>query len=74
MKRTAMQQHIEWLKDTLEIAEENKLIIANILRLCLKDAEQKLSIDKDQMIEFAIDYVHQDCSAETLYNKTFNKE
>jgi hypothetical protein len=50
MKQTAMQQHIEWLKSTIKIAEEQTPVLVNILKLCLNDAEQKLSIEKEQKI------------------------
>lgn len=49
-KQTAMQEHIEWLKATLEICKENALSLVNCLELCLKDAESKLEIEKQQII------------------------
>ena len=71
MKQTAMQQHIEWLKDTLEIAEKNKLIIANILKLCIEDAEQKLSMEKDQIERAFIASKMTLKDEEQYYNETF---
>ena len=75
MKQTAMQEHIEWLKATIEIAEEQDPILVNTLKLCLNDATQRLEMEKEQIIEacmyeFADDYD----SAEEYYNETFKSE
>ena len=51
MKQTAMQQHIEWLKATIEIAEEQYPILVNTLKLCLNDATQRLEMEKEQIID-----------------------
>ena len=48
MKQTAMQEHIEWLKATIEIAEEQYPILVNTLKLCLNDATQRLAMEKEQ--------------------------
>ena len=48
MKQTAMQEHIEWLKATIEIAEEQCPILVNTLKLCLNDATQSLEMEKEQ--------------------------
>lgn len=53
MKQTAMQEHIEWLKATIEIAEEQCPILVNTLKLCLNDATQRLEMEKEQIIDFA---------------------
>jgi hypothetical protein len=47
--KTAMQEHIEWLKATLEICKENASSLVNCLELCLKDAESKLEMEKEQL-------------------------
>ncbi len=44
-----MQEHIEWLKATLEICKENASSLVNCLELCLKDAESKLEMEKKQL-------------------------
>ena len=46
-----MQEHIEWLKATIEIAEEQAPILVSSLKLCLGDATQKLELEKQQIIE-----------------------
>lgn len=53
MKQTAMQEHIEWLKATIEIAEEQSPILVNALKLCLIDATQRLAMEKDQSHKYA---------------------
>jgi hypothetical protein len=47
-KKTAMQQHIEWLEATIEIAEQQAPVLVNALNLCLNDAKQKLQMEKEQ--------------------------
>ena len=49
MKQTAMQEHIEWLKATIEMAEEQSPILVNALKLCLNDATQRLEMEKEQI-------------------------
>jgi hypothetical protein len=49
MKQTAMQEHIEWLKSTLEICEEHATPLINCLKLCISDAEYKLKLEKEQI-------------------------
>jgi len=51
MKQTAMQEHIEWLKATIEIAQEQTPILVNVLKLCLNDATQRLAMEKEQIEE-----------------------
>ncbi len=86
--KTAIQEHIEWLKATLEICKENAPSLINCLKLCLKDAESKLEIEKEQIMsawhnglanqtEFFSDHtgtiIRANC-AEQYYNETFKKE
>lgn len=49
--KTAMQEHIDWLKSTLEICEEHATPLINCLKLCISDAESKLEMEKEQIIE-----------------------
>jgi len=49
--KTAMQEHIEWLKATLDICKENAPSLVNCLELCINDAESKLEMEKEQIIE-----------------------
>jgi len=79
MKQTAMQQHIEWLKSTIEIAEEQSPILVNALKLCLNDATQRLEMEKEQIIhawrEGDNDSMYEprelDQQAEQYYNKQY---
>ena len=50
MTQTAMQQHIEWLESTIEIAQEQTPILVNVLKLCLNDATQRLAMEKEQIV------------------------
>ena len=50
-KQTAMQQHIEWLEATIEIAEQQAPVLVNALNLCLNDAKQKLQMEKEQITQ-----------------------
>ena len=78
MKQTAMQEHIEWLKATIEIAEEQYPILVNTLKLCLNDAIQRLEMEKEQIIDAYYqgdadsDNIHVD--AQQYYNETFKSE
>ena len=79
MKQTAMQEHIEWLKATIEIAEEQSPILVNALKLCLNDATQRLEMEKEQIIEannrgwkVARENIFE--PAEQYYNETFKTE
>ena len=72
MKQTAMQEHIEWLKATIEIAEEQYPILVNTLKLCLNDATQRLEMEKEQIID-ARDALFNG-TPEQYYNETFKSE
>jgi len=82
--KTAMQEHIEWLKATLEICKENAPSLINCLKLCLKDAESKLEMEKEQ-IKNAYKhgqnngYMYKDGNSNIIqskeyYNETFKSE
>lgn len=49
--KTAMQEHIDWLKSTLEICEEHATPLINCLKLCISNAKSKLEMEKEQIIE-----------------------
>jgi hypothetical protein len=49
--KTAMQEHIEWLKSTIDISKEHAPTLVNCLQLCLSDSESRLEIEKEQIIE-----------------------
>ena len=51
MKQTAMQEHIEWLKSTLEICEEHAKPLINCLNLCIAHAESKLQMAKTEKLK-----------------------
>ena len=88
--KTAMQEHIEWLKATIEIAEEQAPILVSSLKLCLGDAIQKLELEKQQIIDCFMDVSTQLLTitgelsekqskrlkeaAEQYYNETFKSE
>lgn len=85
MKQTAMQEHIEWLKATIEIAEEQAPSLVNVLKLCLNDAKQKLTMEKEQMrdafnsgmndsVDYFIPFLNPNDESENYYNKTFKSE
>ena len=74
MTQTAMQEHIEWLKATIEIAEEQYPILVNTLKLCLNDATQRLEMEKDQMLDIYINhnqYNDNFLGFDDYYNETF---
>jgi len=75
--KTAMQQHIEWLKATLDICKENAPTLVNCINLCISDSESRLGIEKEQIIEaYNTSFLLRDkpySTAENYYNKTFNK-
>jgi hemoglobin-like flavoprotein len=50
MEQTAMQEHIQWLKDTLEISKEQAPILCNCISLCISDAESRLQKEKEHII------------------------
>ena len=72
-----MQQHIEWLKATLDICKENAPTLVNCINLCISDSESRLGIEKEQIIEaYNTSFLLRDkpySTAENYYNKTFNK-
>ena len=86
MKQTAMQEHIEWLKATIEIAEEQSPILVNALKLCLNDATQRLEMEKEQIKDAWNDGYDKGTrdriekisnpvgNAEQYYNETFKTE
>lgn len=88
-KQTAMQLHIEWLKATIEIAEEQTPILVNALKLCMNDAIKRMEVEKEQIIksynkgrEAGVgDYIDiewgrnaTELTAEQYYNETFGKK
>lgn len=40
--KTALEEHIEWMEDTLSIAEEQAPTLVNCLKLCISDAKLRL--------------------------------
>jgi hypothetical protein len=79
---TAMQDHIKWLKATIEIVQEKAPSLVNCLSLCLTDAEYRLNKEKKQIID-AFDcgiydggenVSHYNMNAEQYYNETFKSE
>jgi hypothetical protein len=77
MKQTAMQEHIEWLKATIEIAEEQSPILVNALKLCLNDATQRLEMEKEQIMNaYRINPNNENWSNSGIdyYNETFKSE
>lgn len=69
--KTAMQEHIEWLKATLDICKEHAPSLVNCLELCINDAESKLEMEKEQMIDFAENY--EMWESENYPRKTFEQ-
>ena len=72
--KTALQEHIEWLEDTLSIAKEHAPILENCLKLCISDAKLRLEKEKKQ-IELAyrtgwINYLP-NTNPEEYYNETY---
>jgi hypothetical protein len=50
--KTAMQEHIQWLEDTLEITKEFAPSLDQCIRLCMSDAKHRLD-DEQQRIKQA---------------------
>jgi hypothetical protein len=80
---TAMQQHIEWLKATLDLCKENAPTLVNCISLCISDAESRLEMEKEQIKNaFEIGYDNGACVQEgnaiyhgsNYYNETFKSE
>jgi hypothetical protein len=76
---TAMQQHIEWLKATLDLCKENAPTLVNCISLCISDAESRLEMEKEQIIEAMdrmgnTDFYCEYESPEHYYNATFKSE
>lgn len=74
-----MQEHIDWLKSTLEICEEHATPLINCLKLCISDAESKLEMEKNQIKDAFNDGVNDECiggnkTPEQYYNETFKSE
>jgi hypothetical protein len=85
MKQTAMQEHIEWLKATLEICKEHAPTLVNCISLCISDAESRLEMERKQIMKAWIDGNYNidsngnpsenySISDEKYYNKTFKSE
>lgn len=81
--KTAMQEHIDWLKSTLEICEEHATPLINCLKLCISDAESKLEMEKEQMKEASLRWVVKtpvklrdifEKQFEDYYNETYKSE
>jgi|688.fasta_scaffold1401093_2 hypothetical protein len=83
---TAMQQHIEWLKATLDLCKENAPTLVNCISLCISDAESRLEMEKEQIIdaykaaedkyeffEYEHRYGREYLTAEPYYNETFKQ-
>jgi hypothetical protein len=69
--RTAMQEHLEWLKSKLEICEDYAPRLVNCIELCISDAESRLEMEKEQIMgAWHGDYK----TAEQYYNETFKSE
>jgi len=49
--KTAMQEHIIWLISAIDLCKENAPTLVNCLNVCLSDAESRLEIEKEQIIE-----------------------
>jgi hypothetical protein len=76
--KTAMQQHIEWLKATLDICKENAPTLVNCINLCLSDAESRLEMEKQQIENaylqgFAECDTHGIMSLDKYFNETFKQ-
>ena len=73
-----MQEHIEWIKAAIEIAQENTPILVNCLKLCLTDAEQKLHIEKKQILDALevnkIELLSFNVTGEDYYNIKFKSK
>jgi hypothetical protein len=71
-----MQDHIEWLKDTLYICKENAPILVNCINLCISDAQSRLEMEKQQIIKAVYDSMGTNIDpnigrAEQYYNETY---
>ena len=76
MKQTAMQEHIDWLKSTLEICEEHATPLINCLKLCISNAKSKLEMEKEQ-IEKAFNDGFEEMpyiNGQSYYKETFKSE
>jgi hypothetical protein len=74
--KTAMQDHIEWLKDTLYICKENAPTLVNCINLCISDAQSRLEMEKQQIIKAVYDSMGTNFDpnmgrAEQYYNETY---
>jgi len=74
MEQTAMQEHIQWLKDTLEISKEQAPILCNCISLCISDAESRLQKEKEQIERAFIASRMTLKNEEQYYNETFKLE
>jgi hypothetical protein len=76
--KTALQEHIEWLEDTLSLAKEHAPILENCLKLCISDAKHRLEKEKQQLYSFymqgGVDAIMEaDRSVEDYYNETYEQ-
>ena len=77
-----MKTAVEWLQEALMISE-NAPTLVNCINLCISDAESRLEIEKQQIINsFEIGYDNGACVQEgnaiyhgnNYYNETFKSE
>jgi hypothetical protein len=84
-QQTAMQQHIEWLKATLDICKETAPTLVNCINLCISDSESRLGIEKEQIRDafnagdldahtYFIPFLKENDESENYYNQTFKSE
>lgn len=73
-----MQEHIEWLKATLDICEDTAPSLVNCLKLCINDAESKLEMEKEQIEDAYImgsyDMAAKEFKPNEYYNETFKQQ
>lgn len=50
--KTAMQEHVQWLKEVVEISKEQQCSqdVINALEYCIEGAQSKLEMEKEQII------------------------
>lgn len=75
MKQTAMQEHIEWLKATLDLCKENAPTLVNCISLCISDAESRLEMEKEIICTAYLEGIDDEyTTSEQYYNETFKSE
>lgn len=68
--KTAMQEHIDWLKSALEICKEHATPLINCLKLCISDAESKLEMEKNEIKDaFNQGYREAEFNSNAIVNK-----